>query len=291
MGACETTPTTTHDRGDHPATPTPLDPQEALPRSRSSAAAWRHQARSSSPAPAGAALRALQLDPARRDGTNRRRRGKATTTVPTPNTAAATKVTGSIQHALLTDGAPMGAETTTAVSRDRAAGRAGPRQPQHDASSSGSTVTASRCCPPVPAPQPQPGKPAPMTLAAELNPHKTELNPQKAVETASRAGTNQTGLPSSARARRHGSWQELSRRPRSAVPVTLRCRHGPRLRTRSRRSGAVPVGRRDGPCRARMAVLRAHRRTMAPGESGRWLTGACRVLGMAVPGAWLPAAG
>jgi len=37
-----------------------------------------------------------------------------------------------------------------------------------------------------------------MTLAAELNPHKTELNPHKAVETASRAGTDQTGLPSSA---------------------------------------------------------------------------------------------
>jgi hypothetical protein len=28
----------------------------------------------------------------------------------------------------------------------------------------GSTVTASRCCSPVPAPQPQPGKPAQMTL-------------------------------------------------------------------------------------------------------------------------------
>ena len=45
----------------------------------------------------------------------------------------------------------------------------------------GSTVTASRCCSPVPAPQRQPSKPAQMTLAAELNPHKTELNPQKAV--------------------------------------------------------------------------------------------------------------
>ena len=75
-----------------------------------------------------------------------------------------------------------------------------------------------------------PREPAQMTLAAELNPHKTELNPHKAVETASRAGTDQTGLPSSARARRDGSWQELSRRPRSAAPVTLRCRHGPRLR-------------------------------------------------------------
>jgi hypothetical protein len=38
-----------------------------------------------------------------------------------------------------------------------------------------------------PAPQPQPGKPAQMTLATELNPHKTELNPHKAVPAASRA--------------------------------------------------------------------------------------------------------
>ena len=45
----------------------------------------------------------------------------------------------------------------------------------------GSTVTASRCCSPVPAPLAQPRKPAQMTLADELNPHKTELNPHKAV--------------------------------------------------------------------------------------------------------------
>ena len=45
----------------------------------------------------------------------------------------------------------------------------------------GSTVTASRCCPPVPAPQPQARQPAQMTLAAELNPHETELNPHEAV--------------------------------------------------------------------------------------------------------------
>jgi hypothetical protein len=57
-----------------------------------------------------------------------------------------------------------------------------------------------------------------MTLAAELNPHKTELNPHKAVEAASRAGTDQTGLPSSARARRHGSWQRSS-----LTPPAVRC--------------------------------------------------------------------
>jgi hypothetical protein len=99
-------------------------------------------------------------------------------------------------------------------------------------------VTASRCCPEVPVPQPQPREPAQMTVVAELNPHKTELNPHKAVEAASRAGTDQTGLPSSGQ--RPPAWQlakELSRRPRSAVPVTLRCRHGPSLRTRSRRYG------------------------------------------------------
>ena len=45
----------------------------------------------------------------------------------------------------------------------------------------GSTVTAFRCCPAVPAPQPQPRKPAQMTLPAELNPHETELNPHEAV--------------------------------------------------------------------------------------------------------------
>jgi len=96
------------------------------------------------------------------------------------------------------------------------------------------TVTASRCCPEVPAPQPL--RTSPDDLAAELNPHKTELNPHKAVEAASRARTDQTGFRARARARRHGSWQkaELTRRPRSAVPMTLRYRHGPSLRTRTR---------------------------------------------------------
>jgi hypothetical protein len=97
-------------------------------------------------------------------------------------------------------------------------------------------VTASRCCPEVPAPQPQPPRTSPDDLAAELNPHKTELNPHKAVEAASRARTDQTGLPSSGQSppARQLAKAELSRRPRSAVPMTLRCRHGPSLRTRSR---------------------------------------------------------
>ena len=41
-------------------------------------------------------------------------------------------------------------------------------------------MTASRCCPAVPAPQPQPRQTGPDDLATELNPHKTELNPHKA---------------------------------------------------------------------------------------------------------------
>ena len=109
-------------------------------------------------------------------------------------------------------------------------------------------AAASRCCPEVPAPQPQPPRTSPDDLAAELNPHKTELNPHKAVEAASRARTDQTGLPSSGQSppARQLAKAELSHRPRSAVPMTLRYRHGPSLRTRSRRSGrlAAPRGSR-----------------------------------------------
>ena len=102
-------------------------------------------------------------------------------------------------------------------------------------------VTASRCCPEVPAPQAQPPRTSPDDLTAELNPQKTELNPHKAVEAASRARTGQTGLPSSGQSppARQLAKAELSRRPRSAVPMTLRYRHGPSLRTRSRRSARL----------------------------------------------------
>ena len=107
-------------------------------------------------------------------------------------------------------------------------------------------VTASRCCPEVPAPQPRPPRTSPDDLAAELNPHKTELNPHKAAEAASRARTDQTGLPSSGQSppARQLAKAELSqsRRPRSAVPMTLRYRHGPSLRTRSRRSLKSALG-------------------------------------------------
>jgi dihydrofolate reductase len=58
-------------------------------------------------------------------------------------------------------------------------------------------VTASRCCPVVPAPQPQPRKPAPDDLAAELNPHETELNPHEAVPSASRQSRSEATVVSS----------------------------------------------------------------------------------------------
>jgi len=54
-----------------------------------------------------------------------------------------------------------------------------------------------------------------MTLAAELNPHKTELNPHKAVETASQPRRNRSDGPSEL-GQSPPAWQlakELSRRP------------------------------------------------------------------------------
>lgn len=51
------------------------------------------------------------LTPARRDGTNRQRRGKATTKVHPPPRRPSEQVTGSTQYALLTTGALMGAVT------------------------------------------------------------------------------------------------------------------------------------------------------------------------------------
>ena len=82
-------------------------------------------------------------------------------------------------------------------------------------------VTASRCCPEVPAPQPQTRRTGPDDLAAELNPHKTELNPHKAAGAAGRARTDRTGLPSSGQSppARQLAKAELSRCPRSAVPM------------------------------------------------------------------------
>src|SRR5580693_2014833 len=50
--------------------------------------------------------------------------------------------------------------------------RAGRWHPHRGAPSSGRLVTASRCCPEVPAPQPQLLRTSPDDLAAELNPHK-----------------------------------------------------------------------------------------------------------------------
>ena len=161
----------------------------------------------------------------------------------------------------------------------------------------GSTVTAARCCSPVPAPQPQPGKPGPDDLATELNPHKTELNPHKAAEAASRARTDQPGLPSSGRSppARQLAKAALSRRPRSAMPMTLRYRHGPSLRTRSRRMSPADGGYLYGTARATSGAdwcpacrcagirlrlgggpgfLRWRRLTLGSGGHAPWLTAA-----------------
>ena len=77
-----------------------------------------------------------------------------------------------------------------------------------------------------------------MTLAAELNPHKTELNPHKAIEATSRTEADQTSLPSLGQSRartppaRQLARAELSHRPQSAVAMTLRYRHRPGLHAR-----------------------------------------------------------
>jgi hypothetical protein len=109
MGACETTPPTTRDRGNQTSdlrTRQPAGGCSSLP------IIGRRLPASSSFVLAAARLRALQLDTAQRGGTNRQRRGKATTTIPPRSRAAANQVTGLTQHCLLTTGAPMGANAT-----------------------------------------------------------------------------------------------------------------------------------------------------------------------------------
>ena len=105
MGGCETHSADHAHPGNQPPTPAPANPQQALPRSRSSAAACRRQARSSSPAPAGAALRALQLDPGPRDGTKPAATRKSHNTVPT-QPGGHSRSPGQIHHALLTKRPP-----------------------------------------------------------------------------------------------------------------------------------------------------------------------------------------
>jgi hypothetical protein len=70
-------------------------------------------------------------------------------------------------------------------------------------------VTASRCCPEVPAPQPQPLRTSPDDLAAELNPHKTELNPIRQLRRLAAPEQIKRAFPARTRAHRHGSWQRL----------------------------------------------------------------------------------
>jgi hypothetical protein len=72
------------------------------------------------------------------------------------------------------------------------------------------TVTASRCCPEVPAPQPQPPRTSPDDLAAEANPHKTELNPIRQLRRLAAPEQINRAFRARARAHRHGSWQRRS---------------------------------------------------------------------------------
>ena len=88
------------------------------------------------------------------------------------------------RHAAAVPACPAGpgmwpAETARTMSRDGP--RAGPDPGSHSTriDHQGSAGTASRRRSPVPAPQPR--KPAQMTLAAELNPYESELNPHEAV--------------------------------------------------------------------------------------------------------------
>jgi len=81
---------------------------------------------------------------------------------------------------------------------------------------------------------PQPRRPAPNDLAAELNPHETELNPVKAILAARRQRRSEAGLsvhgPQPAGTAAGKGQGRRPRRPRSAAPVTRRWR---RLRART----------------------------------------------------------
>src|SRR6266704_5391294 len=109
MGACETTPTTTRDRGNQPSGPSHTQPAERLflASDRRPPLPGIKLVRPRPRLP-GAALRALQLDP----GLARRHKPAATrkaTIKVHPSPGGREQVTGSTQHGLLTAGAPMGA--------------------------------------------------------------------------------------------------------------------------------------------------------------------------------------
>src|SRR5438093_12038343 len=123
MGACETTPTTTRDRGNQPSGPSRTQPAERLflASDRRPPLAGIKLVRPRPRLP-GAALRALQLDP----GLARRHKPAATrkaTIKVHPSPGGREQVTGSTQHGLLTAGAPMGASMPAVM----AAGLAGSR--------------------------------------------------------------------------------------------------------------------------------------------------------------------
>ena len=108
MGACETTPPASTSPGETTQPASSTTPQ--IPEGSSSPPIiGRRLPASSSFVLAATRLRALQLDPGPRDGTNRQRQGKATTTViPQPGGPRATGHQVR-QPRLLTARAPMGA--------------------------------------------------------------------------------------------------------------------------------------------------------------------------------------
>jgi hypothetical protein len=90
----------------------------------------------------------------------------------------------------------------------------------------GSTVTASRCCPAVPAPQPQSRTPARMTVPPSLNPHETELTPIRQSPAASRTRARSRRCPRArSRARRLAIWRR--RKPVVTPPAIRRARDVP----------------------------------------------------------------
>jgi hypothetical protein len=110
MGACETTPATSHEPGKATGDPLTRQPSSQGPRSSLPMIGRRLTASSSfvlACALRAHRLRALQLDPRPRDSTNRQRRGNTATAVP-PHTRRLTnnQVTGLIQHCLLTTESP-----------------------------------------------------------------------------------------------------------------------------------------------------------------------------------------
>ena len=122
MGACETTPTTTRTGEHQPATSahTPTRRRLFLASDHRPPLAGLKLVRPR-PRPKARRCGRSSLTPAWRSGTNRQRRGKATTKVPRRPRRPSDQVTGSTQYALLTTGVLMGAEMVLTDARQVAA--------------------------------------------------------------------------------------------------------------------------------------------------------------------------